>query len=148
MLQSQTRTAKVHLLALQVGEPLVASIVGYCGEHGIGAADVRAIGAIDEARLGAFDPAQGRYQQWEEHEARELLSLTGNVALLADGAPFLHAHVVLGDLSGVVVGGHLFEARCAVTVEVVITELECTIVRGYDEGTGLNLWKLDRRGGS
>jgi predicted DNA-binding protein with PD1-like motif len=71
----------------------------------------------------------------------EVIPMTGNVATV-DGKSFIHAHVVLSDTKNNAVGGHLFAARVAVTLEVQFTAFNEQVSRVMDEGIGLKLLAL------
>ena len=55
-------------------------------------------------------------------EDYELISMNGNITL-RNGVPYVHVHAAIGNSQFQVFGGHLFEAKVAVTVEVFITPL-------------------------
>ena len=58
---------------------------------------------------------------------------------LVEGQPFVHAHVVLGQRDLRAVGGHLVEARVAVTVEVFVDVMEGEVQREQDPEVRLKL---------
>ncbi len=140
MKTAQTTLNKVHLVALERGEPVVPSVIDYCLSEGIRAASVSAIGAVEGVEIGAFDPARKVYDRVQPEGVFELIALTGNIAEDDAGLTVFHAHVTLGDAQGRSVSGHLFQATCAVTVELVILELDADLKRELDEATGLKLW--------
>jgi len=135
----------VHVVRLDRGEDVLATLTGLCRERGIRGATLQGIGAIEEVEIGAYVPSDRSYARVRLDGAWELLSLQGNVATKG-GDPFIHAHVILGDREGRVRGGHLFRARVAVTGEVAITELGAGIVRLPDPDVGLDLWDLGEDG--
>lgn len=71
----------------------------------------------------------------------EVLSLVGDIAL-KDGAPQVHAHVVVGKSDGTAYGGHILEAHVWPTLEVVLTESPKHLRRKVDAETGLALIDL------
>jgi uncharacterized protein len=75
-----------------------------------------------------------RWDSWEEQV--EVLSLVGDVAL-KDGAPQVHAHVVVGKSDGTAHGGHILQAHVWPTLEVVLTESPKHLRRKTDAETGL-----------
>ena len=129
------------LLSLSRGESVNESITGFCAERQIPHAVVSGIGAIDDAVIGAYDLERREYLRRELDGAWEVLSLNGNFGW-ADGSPVLHVHATLGDMECNVVGGHLFEARVHVTLEVVLWTGTVPLHRAHDEATGLKLWQL------
>ena len=140
MKSAQTSLNKVHLLALERGEPVGPSVIDYCLNEGIWAASVSGIGAVEGVEIGAFDPARKIYDRVQPEGIFELIALNGNIAEDDEGMTVFHAHVTLGDGEGHAVSGHLFQATCAVTAELVILELDADLKRELDEATGLKLW--------
>jgi uncharacterized protein len=66
------------------------------------------------------------------------------VALGPDGAPRIHAHLVVGRSDGTAYGGHLLEGHVRPTLEVVLDESPTALQRRTDPETGLALLSLDR----
>jgi predicted DNA-binding protein with PD1-like motif len=81
------------------------------------------------------------YRKIAMQEQVEVLSLVGDIAL-KDGAPQLHAHVVVGKSDGTAHGGHLIEAHVWPTLEVILTESPKHLWRKIDPETGLALIDL------
>lgn len=142
MKHSDCEIAATRLLVLERGDEVVATILGFCRSKGIRGAWVQAIGAVEGVEIGAYDRERQAYVKARPEGVWELLALSGNVAVDETGAPVLHAHVVLGDEAGQARGGHLFEARCAVTVEVVLTVFREPVHRRLVPAVGLKLWDL------
>ncbi len=67
-----------------------------------------------------------------------MLALVGDVAL-ENGAPKVHAHVVIGRRDGSAHGGHLLEAHVRPTLEVMLTESPAHLRRTFDPASGLAL---------
>ena len=71
--------------------------------------------------------------------------MTGNVARV-DGKPFIHCHAVLSGIKegteNQPIGGHVFEAKVAVTLEVHLTAYEGSVERALDNDIGLKLLAL------
>lgn len=130
------------LLRFERGEELVETLTLFLDEHGIEGGTVSAIGAVEAVVLGYYDLAQRSYLKNSYPECYELLALNGNITLV-ENKPFPHLHAVIGDRQNKVLGGHLFAARAAVTVEMVIENWNSIVRRRPDEETGLNLWSLD-----
>ena len=97
------------------------------------------MGGFQRARLGYFDFEASSFRQNEVNEQVELLSLIGNIAEGEDGAPKLHAHVVLGRADATTRGGHLVEAIVRPTFEAIIEETPKHLKRKQDPKTGLIL---------
>jgi predicted DNA-binding protein with PD1-like motif len=129
---------------LQKGDDLLSTLQGICSELGISQGNVSAIGAVACARIGYYDQSQRQYELLDLSRHLEILSLMGNVSL-KDGEVFVHAHVVLGDESGLAYGGHLAEGTEVFACEFTIQELltETPLRRVVDSATGLFLWAED-----
>lgn len=126
---------------LERGDEVIASLTAFATEHGIHAGSMSGIGAVMDTELGFYELETQTYHRKTFAEDHELLSLIGNFSRV-DGAPFVHAHVTLGGSDFRVVGGHLFKAVVAVTVELVVRPLEGAVDRSLDEACGLKLWSL------
>jgi hypothetical protein len=135
----------VHVLRLDRGEPVVASLSAYVGKARILGGSIVGLGAIEASEIGYFDPANRAYRRTVLPETLELLSLVGTISRL-DGQPFVHVHVTLGAPDHSVVGGHLFEARVAVTGEFVIHAAAIPSSRILDGHTGLKLMRFEDEG--
>jgi predicted DNA-binding protein with PD1-like motif len=97
------------------------------------------IGALRDVALGFWDPEAKDYRRIPVREQVEVLSLVGNLARGPDGAPRLHAHLVVGKADGTAHGGHLLEAHVNPTLELIVSELPQQLQRQVDPLTGLPL---------
>ena len=129
-------------LVFATDEPVVAPLTGFAEQQGLAASQFTAIGAFREATLGYFNLERKDYDRLPVREQVELLSLIGHVTREPDGAPNIHAHVVLGKADGAAVGGHLIEAVVRPTLEVVLSEAPAHLRRRKDPATGLALINL------
>ena len=132
---------KTFVLVFETGDQVAAGLTEFAKAEKLGAAHFTAIGAFQELTLGYFDWESKQYQKIPLREQVEVLSLAGNLAL-ADGAPKLHAHVVVGKRDGTAHGGHLIEAIVRPTLEVVLIESPKHLERRHDPQSGLALIKL------
>ena len=130
-------------LVYETGEAVVAPLIGFAEEHGLSASEFAAIGAFREATLGYFNLERKEYDELPVQEQVEVLSLIGHVTREPDGAPNIHAHVVLGKADGAALGGHLIEAIVRPTLEVVLSEAPAQLRRRKDPATGLALLDLE-----
>ena len=122
------------------GKDIITVIEDFCKENSVQAATFSLIGAVSAATLGAYDQKQQVYVSFKESAALEILSCIGNISL-KEGRPFVHAHIVLGDEQGKVIGGHLFSETLIFAGEIEIQELTGPpLERTYDRETGLALW--------
>lgn len=130
-----------YCVRLEVGDEVIGSLTAFAKERGIYAGGINGIGAVKDTELGYYELETKTYHRREFAPDHELLSLIGNFSRV-EGAPFVHAHVTLGGADFKVVGGHLFRAVVAVTVELVVRALPGEIDRHLDEACGLKLWGL------
>ena len=130
---------RVIVARLEMGEDLYKALSELALRKGIKAASLTVIGAVNAAKLGVYEG--GKYEYMEHAGALEIASCTGNVTL-KEGKPLVHAHAVLTDHKGNVLGGHLVEG-CTVspTAEVVMNILKHPIERAYDEES--KLWLMN-----
>ena len=129
---------RTFVLVFEPGEEAVAGLQGFAREQRLTAGHFTAIGAFSGATLGFFDRAKRTYEEIPVGEQVEVLSLAGNISL-KEGAPQVHAHVVVGKRDGTAHGGHLLAAHVWPTLEVVLSELPEHLQRVPDEETGLAL---------
>ena len=134
-----------YLLRLERGDDVLPSIADFCARKGILSASFRAIGAVEHSTIGYYDLSIKKYGQKDYVEPHEVDSMTGNVAQV-DGKPFVHCHAVLSGIAAgsenQTVGGHVFEAKVAVTLEVHLVAFNESISRELDEVIGLKLLDL------
>ena len=124
------------------GKDLITSIEDFCNASSIQMATFSLIGAVSFATLGAYDQKQQVYATFTQEETLEIVSCNGNISLV-DENPVVHAHIVLGDLKGKTMGGHLFSETILYAGEIDLQELTGTpLKRAHDHTTGLMLWKL------
>ena len=123
------------------GGDLLVEIAAVADEHGMTTAEVRAIGALSEARLAFYDQETKAYGEVDVDGAVELLGLLGNVSR-RDGATAVHAHATLAGHDGACVRGHVVPGCRIFACELIPQELVGEpLERGYDEVTGLPLWR-------
>jgi predicted DNA-binding protein with PD1-like motif len=130
--------AKTYLLVFHTGQEVMKGLLAFARKHKLVAGHLTGIGAVSDAVIGYFDPQKKTYLRNHEKEQAEVLSLTGNLALVED-EPFFHVHVALGRRDGSARGGHLFEATARPTVELVLTAFRDPLRRRTDPETGLPL---------
>jgi predicted DNA-binding protein with PD1-like motif len=128
-----------YIVRLDAGEKIVETLKGLCERDAIGAGFFSGLGAVGEAEIGRFDPESNDYTWVRLSGPYEIVSLYGNITV-ADGKPFIHAHIALGDDTFAVRGGHLKEAVVSVTCEITLTRFKDDIGRTKDGATGL--WRL------
>ncbi len=123
------------------GKDLIGSIEDFCIESAIQMATFSVMGAVSSATMGAYDQKQHVYVTFTENTPMEVVTCVGNVSL-KDQAPVIHAHIVLGDEHGKIIGGHLFSDTILFAGEMDLQELVGKpMERVYDRTTGLFLWR-------
>ena len=124
------------------GKDLITSIEDFFKASSIKMATFSVIGAVSSATLGAYDQKQQVYATFTQEEPLEIVSCTGNVSLL-DQDSIVHAHIILGNLEGKTLGGHVFSETIIYAAEIDLQELTGnSLKRVYDDTTGLMLWKI------
>ena len=131
----------IYYLRVDRGEYVIDSIKKICLMYDIKTASISGIGATDKFRCGVYNVNTKQYSETEFCGVYEILSLCGNITRF-DGEPYIHAHICASDENGVVVGGHLKEARISATCEMIITAANTSIGRIPDKATGLNILDL------
>ncbi len=130
-----------HILRLDPGEEVVASILSYCETNDIRLGTVTAIGAVNEVRIGLFDPATKTYSAQDMSGNFEIIALSGNVTVM-DNRVYLHLHIGVGDENHDMHGGHLERAIVSATCEVFIQTIEGEVGRAFNDNIGLNIFDL------
>ena len=120
-----------YLLVFRTGQEVMKGLAAFARKRELVSGHVTGIGALSDAVIGYFDPEKKTYLKLREEGQRELLSLTGNLALY-DNAPFYHVHVALGSSDGHTRGGHLFAATARPTVELYLTAYARPVRRQID----------------
>lgn len=129
------------VVRLESGEPVMATLTGFLGEHGIGFANVSAAGAVSAAELGYWHADRQSYDYRKLEEQLEVVSFQGT-ASLKDGKPFLHVHGVFGRADFSAVAGHVKEAWTHPTFEAWLRIEDVPVKRIHDQSTGLDLLDL------
>ncbi|MDD5543818.1 MAG: DNA-binding protein [Acidobacteriia bacterium] len=129
------------ILILERGQEVMSSLTRFAEEQNIRSGSITGIGAVEKTTMAYFDLTQKKYLPQEFPISMELVSLSGNMALL-NGKPFVHCHAVISGPDLVAHAGHLMKATISITGEIYITVMKNEIVRGPDEFSTLNLIKL------
>jgi predicted DNA-binding protein with PD1-like motif len=133
-----------HVLALEPGDELIRSLIEFARHREVDAAVLAGLGSVKGTELGFYHLARQEYERHRFDEPLEACSLTGNIALL-DGEPFPHVHGVFSRPDCTTIGGHVFEAVCAVTLEIAVYRTEGALVRGPVDYCNLKLLRLEDR---
>lgn len=133
---------KTYVIVFQTGDELASGLKRAAQELHLASASFKAIGAFSSVRLAWFDWQSKKYvPSVVLDEQVELLSLIGDVAL-KDGAPQVHAHLVVGKRDGTAHGGHLQQAHIRPTCELVLTESPQHLEKHFDPESGLALIRV------
>ena len=138
---AEFKTGRRFVGRLPHGKDLITFVEDFCKKVSIQMATFSVIGAVSSVTMGAYDQKQQVYVTFTEEAQLEIVNCIGNVSLM-DGNPVVHAHIVLGDKQGKVMGGHLFSETILFAGEIELQELTGKpLERAYDDTTGLMLWK-------
>lgn len=124
------------------GEEILEKIKELALKENIKLASISAIGAIDELVVGVYDVAKKEYYSNEFKGDLEIVSLLGTINTM-NGNFYTHIHLSAGNEKGEVFGGHLNKAVISGTCEMVVSLIDGTVDRFYDDETGLNIFKID-----
>ncbi len=138
---SEFKSGRRFVGRLPHGQDLIKSIEAFCRETAVSMATFSAIGTVASVTLGAYDQKQQVYVTYAKEAPLEIVNCTGNISL-KDGNPVVHAHILLADMHGKTIGGHLFSDTIIYAGEIDLLELAGKpLERAYDTTTGLMLWK-------
>lgn len=123
------------------GEEILEQVKEIALKEKIRLASVQALGAINRFTVGVFKTNEKTYLANESEGSYEIVSLSGTINTM-NGEFYCHLHMSAGNEKGEVFGGHLNQAFVSATCEMVITVIDGTVDRYYDEGIGLNLFRF------
>jgi uncharacterized protein len=121
------------LLRLEPGDEVIRCLIQFAREHELDAALVTGSGAVVEADLGAAGSQDHEHRRRRLEEPLVACSLTGTLTLL-DGEPFPCVHGTFARADHSVVGGHVFEAVSAGTVELALQVAADAAIRSAAHG--------------
>src|SRR4029079_9246490 len=90
------KTDKHYIIRLGKGEKLIEQLTRFCEDNGIHSGFIQGLGGTLSAEIGYYVLEKKEYTFKKIEKLCEIVSLTGNVALV-DQKPFLHIHTVLSD---------------------------------------------------
>ncbi|MHB2020178.1 MAG: PPC domain-containing DNA-binding protein [Candidatus Xenobia bacterium] len=129
------------VISIARGEMLREQVEGVAARYGVKSARVWAIGALEDPEIGWWElPPGSTYHKQVFPGVWELLSLDGNITWWND-RPFLHVHTAISGHDFKVLGGHLFDARVGVTVEMFMDPLATPLPRSFCADIGLPRWE-------
>lgn len=131
-----------HIVArLDKGEEILDKIKEIATKEQIKLASVTALGATNDFTVGVFKTEEKKYYANEFKGNFEIVSLTGTINTM-NGEFYTHIHMSAGNERSEVFGGHLNRAVISATCEMVISILNGSVDRYYDEEIGLNLFRF------
>jgi predicted DNA-binding protein with PD1-like motif len=137
---NEYRLVRTIVCQLPYGSDLLDEMTAIVRREKIILGRIQALGATVHARVAYYDQETKVYNPLEYPGGMEILNVHGNVSL-RDGEPFVHAHILLGDPLGNVVGGHLLQGTKLFACELFIDVLAGpALERAQDPRTGLFLW--------
>ena len=125
-----------YVIRIDKGEEICAKLKEVAQKENIKLASIQALGAIND-----FDTKEKVFKGHTWEGDLEIVSIGGNINTM-NGETYTHFHISVADESGNVYGGHLTEAVISGTGELVLTEIEGTVDRKFDEEIGLNLFEF------
>jgi len=126
------------VIRMDPGEEILEQLKLVAEEESLTLASVSGLGAVNEFTVGVYKTTEKQYLSKHFTGAYEIVSLTGTVTT-KDGAVYLHLHMSAGNEHGEVFGGHLNRAVVSATAELVLTVIDGTVERRFDDAIGLNL---------
>lgn len=137
----EVKPSRVVMGRLDTGCDLLDDLTNLCQDQGVRLGRVEALGAVMKARIGYYNQVSMEYEFTLLEKPLEITNLIGNVSLKQE-SPVVHAHITLADEKGRAYGGHLAPGTVVFACEFLIEVFEgATLVRGFDEKTGLPLWE-------
>lgn len=129
------------VVRIELGEEITSTLISFCNEHNIRAAEVSGIGAASHAVVGVFDTEKKQYNKSEYNNFAEIVSLMGSVTYM-NGSAYTHLHASFASEGCNIYGGHLLECTCGLTAEIFIRPVCDEIGRFFFPVTGTNLLDL------
>ncbi len=130
------------IVRMDPGEEILEQLKLVAEEEELRLASVSGLGAVNEFTVGVYKTTEKQYLSKRFTGAYEIVSLTGTVTT-KDGAFYPHLHMSAGNERGQVFGGHLNRAVVSATAELVLSVIDGTVERRFDETIGLNLMKFN-----
>ena len=123
------------------GEEILDRVKEIAIKENIKLASVTALGAINDFTTGVFKTGEKKYYSNDFKGDYEIVSLNGTINTM-NGEFYAHLHMSAGNDKGEVFGGHLNRAVVSATCEMVITVIDGSVDRAFNEEIGLNLFKF------
>lgn len=117
-----------YVLVLAPGDELIRSLIGFARRHDVDGAMISGLGTVREVEIGTWSAQHNEHVRHTFLEELDICAVTGNLALL-DGEPMPHVHAIFARADCSTIGGHVFEAVCATSVELAIHVTQQALVR-------------------
>lgn len=135
------KTDKGYFIRLETEEEVMGGLKKLITEERISSAAFTAIGAASEIELGFYDLGKKEYQWKTFSGTYEIIGVMGNVSWM-NWEPITHMHGVFSGKDYVAFGGHIRKMIVGASCEIMLVPHDIQLERGFDETTGLNLWKF------
>lgn len=129
------------VVRFDVAEKLPETLLDFSKRLGLVSGWLSGIGGVQNVVLAYYDLTIRKYVTFSVSGMVELISLSGNIALV-NGQPIWHLHASVADREGNVKGGHLVGLEVAITLECVIQRGSKMLQRRQDDYSGLNLLEI------
>ncbi len=126
------------------GEEILEKVKEIALKENIKLASISALGAVNDFTVGVFKTDEKKYYSNSFQGYFEITSLNGTINTM-NGEFYTHIHMSAGNEKGEVFGGHLNRAVVSATCEMVITIIDGSVDRYFDEEIGLNLFKFNEK---
>ena len=126
------------------GEEILEKVKEIALKENIKLASIGALGAVNDFTVGVFKTDEKKYYSNSFQGYFEITSLNGTINTM-NGEFYTHIHMSAGNEKGEVFGGHLNRVVVSATCEMVITIIDGSVDRYFDEEIGLNLFKFNEK---
>ena len=126
------------------GEEILEKVKEIALKENIKLASISALGAVNDFTVGVFKTDEKKYYSNSFQGYFEITSLTGTINTM-NGEFYTHIHMSAGNEKGEVFGGHLNRAVVSATCEMIITIIDGSVDRYFDDEIGLNLFEFNEK---
>jgi predicted DNA-binding protein with PD1-like motif len=126
---------------LEQGDDVHETIQSFCRDHNVSNATLEGIGSVEDPTLAHYSIHTKEFHNQKFQGVYEVASMLGNVALV-DDQPFAHVHVTVAGVDLTARAGHLVQAQCSATLEVLVRPYETSYIKRLDDAIGLQVWDL------
>src|ERR1700688_2647003 len=129
---------KQYAVIFYQGDEAFSGLLEFAEKYHVTSAHFTAIAALNGATLGWFDPQRKMYKKIPINGQREVIAMSGDIALY-QGKPVVHAHMVVGSSDGTTRAGHVLAAYVSPTLEGMVTVDPVAMQKRFDPETDLTL---------